>query len=36
VCLAEARRQGKLTPGQLVVMVAFGAGMTWGSALMRA
>jgi len=35
VCLAEAKRDGSLKPGQLVVMVAFGAGMTWGSALMR-
>lgn len=35
VCLAEAKREGKLKPGDLVVMVAFGAGMTWGSALMR-
>lgn len=33
--LDEANRSGRLVPGQLVVMMAIGAGMTWGSAIMR-
>lgn len=35
ICLDEARRQGRVKPGDLVLMVAFGAGLTWGSALLR-
>jgi len=35
LCLAEAKQTGRLQPRQLVVLVAFGAGFTWGSALMR-
>lgn len=35
LCLAEAKQSGRLTSGQLVMLVAFGAGFTWGSALMR-
>ena len=35
VCLAEMRKSGMLDPGKLIVMVAFGAGFTWGAALMR-
>ncbi|MFO0837339.1 MAG: beta-ketoacyl-ACP synthase III [Phycisphaerae bacterium] len=31
----EARRQGRVRPGHLVLMVAFGAGLTWGSILIR-
>jgi 3-oxoacyl-[acyl-carrier-protein] synthase-3 len=31
----EARKQGRVRPGGLVVMVAFGAGLTWGSAVIR-
>jgi 3-oxoacyl-[acyl-carrier-protein] synthase-3 len=31
--LAEAERDGKLTRGKKVMMVAFGAGFTWGGAL---
>ncbi|MCU0255382.1 MAG: hypothetical protein MUF60_01445 [Vicinamibacterales bacterium] len=31
----ECARDGRLSPGDLVLMVAFGAGMTWGSALVR-
>ncbi len=32
----ECRRDGRLQPGDLVLMVAFGAGMTWGASLVRA
>jgi 3-oxoacyl-[acyl-carrier-protein] synthase III len=35
LALAEAKREGKLKPGMLVVLAAFGAGFTWGSALVR-
>lgn len=33
--LDECVRAGRLAPGKLVLMAAFGAGFTWGSALMR-
>lgn len=33
--LSEAINQGKLKPGMLVGLVAFGSGFTWGSALVR-
>jgi 3-oxoacyl-[acyl-carrier-protein] synthase-3 len=32
----ECRRDGRIEPGDLVLMVAFGAGMTWGASLVRA
>jgi 3-oxoacyl-[acyl-carrier-protein] synthase-3 len=32
----ECLRDGRLVPGDLVLMVAFGAGMTWGASLVRA
>jgi 3-oxoacyl-[acyl-carrier-protein] synthase-3 len=32
----ECARDGRLRPGDLVLMVAFGAGMTWGATLVRA
>lgn len=35
VALYEAIQEGKLRPGSLLAMVAFGAGLTWGSALWR-
>lgn len=35
LCLSEARAEGKVKPGDLVCLVAFGAGFTWGSVLMR-
>ena len=35
IALAEAVREGKLTRGQLLCLVAFGSGFTWGSALIR-
>jgi 3-oxoacyl-[acyl-carrier-protein] synthase-3 len=35
ICLSEAREQGALQPGMLVMTVAFGAGFTWGGNLVR-
>ncbi len=35
LALHEARRAGRIRKGDLVMMVAFGAGLTWGSVLMR-
>jgi 3-oxoacyl-[acyl-carrier-protein] synthase-3 len=35
ICLSEAREQGTLQPGMLVMTVAFGAGFTWGGNLIR-
>lgn len=35
MALHEAIEQGRLTPGKLVVFVAFGAGLTWGGTLIR-
>jgi 3-oxoacyl-[acyl-carrier-protein] synthase-3 len=35
VALDEAAEQGRLKPGDNVLMVAFGAGFTWGSAVLR-
>lgn len=35
LAMAEARDIGMLSPGGLVLMVGFGAGLTWGSALVR-
>ena len=35
IALAEAREQGKLAKGDIVLLTAFGGGLTWGSALMR-
>lgn len=32
----ESARQGRIRPGDLVLMVAFGAGMNWGATLVRA
>ena len=32
----ECARAGRIQPGDLVLMVAFGAGMTWGASLVRA
>lgn len=33
--LDECRKSGRIQPGDLVLLVAFGAGWTWGSALLR-
>jgi 3-oxoacyl-[acyl-carrier-protein] synthase III len=35
IALAEAREQGRIGPGDLVLLAAFGAGLTWGAALVR-
>jgi 3-oxoacyl-[acyl-carrier-protein] synthase-3 len=35
IALDEARRTGKIGPGDTVVMVAFGGGLTWASAVAR-
>ena len=35
ISLDEANRAGRLKPGDLIAMMAIGAGMAWGSALMR-
>jgi 3-oxoacyl-[acyl-carrier-protein] synthase-3 len=35
LALAEAQAEGRLQPGGLVLMTGMGAGLTWGSALMR-
>jgi 3-oxoacyl-[acyl-carrier-protein] synthase-3 len=35
LALAEAADAGRLRPGDLVLFAGFGAGMTWGSALVR-
>jgi 3-oxoacyl-[acyl-carrier-protein] synthase-3 len=35
LALADAQHDGRLTPGSLVLMTGMGAGLTWGSALMR-
>ncbi|MDZ4774242.1 MAG: beta-ketoacyl-ACP synthase III [Planctomycetota bacterium] len=35
VALDEAVRAGRMEKGKLVVLVAFGAGLTWGGALLR-
>ena len=35
ICMNEAVELGKIKPGNLVCLVAFGAGLTWGSAFLR-
>jgi 3-oxoacyl-[acyl-carrier-protein] synthase III len=35
LALADAEIDGRLAPGKLVLMTGMGAGLTWGSALMR-
>jgi 3-oxoacyl-[acyl-carrier-protein] synthase-3 len=35
LALADAAEDGRLKPGKLVLMTGMGAGLTWGSALMR-
>ena len=35
LALADAAAEGKLLPGQLVLMTGMGAGLTWGSALIE-
>jgi 3-oxoacyl-[acyl-carrier-protein] synthase-3 len=35
VALDEAKRQGKIKPGDIVLLNAFGAGFTWGAAVVK-
>jgi len=35
IALHEAVKAGRVQPGDLVLLVAFGAGLTWGAALLR-
>ena len=35
LCMDEALRMGKIKRGDLVCLVAFGAGFTWASSLLR-
>lgn len=35
IALEEAVRTGRIVPGSLLLLVAFGAGFTWGSAVIR-
>jgi 3-oxoacyl-[acyl-carrier-protein] synthase-3 len=35
LALADAAADGRLKPGKLVLMTGMGAGLTWGSALIR-
>jgi 3-oxoacyl-[acyl-carrier-protein] synthase-3 len=35
MALAEARDAGRLRPGDMLLLVAFGGGLTWGSTVVR-
>ena len=35
ICLDEAKREGKLKRGDLILLDAFGSGLTWGSVVLR-
>ena len=35
LCLSEARAEGKLRAGDLVLLMGFGAGLTWGACLLE-
>jgi 3-oxoacyl-[acyl-carrier-protein] synthase-3 len=35
IALCEAWQEGRIKPGDLVCLAAFGSGFTWASALMR-
>ena len=35
IAIDEARRSGRVRPGDLTLLLAFGAGLTYGSALVR-
>ena len=35
LALTEAREQGRLKPGDLLLLIAFGGGLTWGSTVVR-
>ncbi|GAB4276868.1 MAG: ketoacyl-ACP synthase III [Deferrisomatales bacterium] len=36
IALDEARRDGRIRPGQRVLLTAFGGGLTWGAAILEA
>ncbi len=35
IAIDEARKEGRLSPGDIVMLVAFGGGLTWGSSIIR-
>ena len=35
IALCEARESGRIKPGDIVVLTGFGAGLTWGSVVLR-
>ncbi len=35
IALDEANREGMLRPGDIVLLVTFGAGLTWGASVVR-
>ena len=35
IAMEEAKRTGKIGPGSTVVLVAFGAGLTWAGSVIR-
>ena len=35
IALAEARAEGRLKPGDTAILVAFGGGLTWASAVVK-
>ena len=35
LCIDELRKAGRIKDGQVVMFVAFGGGLTWGSSLWR-
>jgi 3-oxoacyl-[acyl-carrier-protein] synthase-3 len=35
ICLDEAHRSGRIRPGDIVLMVGFGGGLSWGSCVME-
>ena len=35
LAMADARAEGRLRPGATVLLVAFGAGLTWAGAVLR-
>ena len=35
IAMDEARKAGRIQPGDITLLVAFGAGLTYGSALIR-
>lgn len=35
IALFEAQQQGRIAPGKIVALVAFGAGLTWGANIIR-